>query len=149
MKKKYVSIKFSPGKDIESAINELKNRKCLVCGSFDGHILYSDVDDIDSAYKKITGKTKSEFDAEIKSNNDRYEDEKIKYNEKIPELTEQWIEKGKEILDKKYHEIWAECVPIRLDDLYRGMELGLTLDIVKELNDGCEFDVAKEIIEGQ
>jgi len=29
------------------------------------------------------------------------------------------------------------------------MELGATLDIVKELNAGCNLEVAKEIIEGQ
>ena len=50
---------------------------------------------------------------------------------------------------EKYHETWAKCVPIRLDDLYQGMELGATLDIVKELNAGCELQKAKEIIEGQ
>ena len=41
------------------------------------------------------------------------------------------------------------CVPIRLDDLYHGMELGCCLDIVKELNAGCSLDVAKKIIEDQ
>jgi hypothetical protein len=62
---------------------------------------------------------------------------------------EEWIEIGKAILDEKYHELWTKCVPIRLSDLYEGMELGATLDIVKELNSGCELDKAKEIIEGQ
>lgn len=67
----------------------------------------------------------------------------------IPELIKEWIEKGNVILDKKYHEKWAECVPIRLNDLYQGMELGATLDIVKELNSGCTLDIAKGIIDGQ
>jgi hypothetical protein len=61
----------------------------------------------------------------------------------------QWIERGKAILDEKYHKLWEKCVPIRLSDLYEGMELGATLDIVKELNSGCELDKAKEIIKGQ
>lgn len=62
------------------------------------------------------------------------------------ELTKEWIRKGNAILDEKYHKEWAECVPIRLDDLYQGMELGATLDIVKELNAGCDLHVAKGII---
>ena len=61
----------------------------------------------------------------------------------------EWIEKGKEILDEKYHETWAKCVPVRLSDLYEGMELGATLDIVKELNAGYELKTVKKIIEGQ
>jgi hypothetical protein len=149
METKYREIEFSPGSSIESAVKELKEHKDLVCGSFNGQMICSDVDDMDSAYKKITGKTKAEFDAEAKAENDRYKEEERKHKESIPELTKEWIEKGKAMLDEKHHEEWERCVPIRLGDLYRGMELGATLDIVKELNAGCELDVAKGIIEGQ
>lgn len=68
---------------------------------------------------------------------------------RIPELTREWITKGHEILDEKYWEKWDECVPIRLDDLYKGMELGDCLEIVKALNDGCDLDTAKKIIHNQ
>ena len=64
-------------------------------------------------------------------------------------LTEKWIAKGHEILDSKYWEEWDRCVPIRLSDLYQGMELGCCLDIVKPLNDGCDFETAKQIIDNQ
>lgn len=40
-------------------------------------------------------------------------------------------------------------MPIRLSDLYRGMELGACLDIVVELNKGCSLKKAKGIIEKQ
>ena len=144
----YRKIEFGFG-DINSAMEELKSPKDLVCGLFNGRMLYSDVDDIDTAYKKITGKTKSEFDAEREKEHLEYEERKRKHKESIPELTKEWIEKGNEILDEKYRETWAKCVPIRLDDLYEGMELKSTLDIVKKLNAGCELKTAKEIIEGQ
>ena len=55
----------------------------------------------------------------------------------------------KEILDEKYLELWNKCVPIRLGDLYQGMELGMCLDIIKELNNNCTLDEAKVIIESQ
>lgn len=148
MEKNYRKIEFGFG-DINSAMEKLKSPKDLVCGSFNGRMLYSDVDDIDTAYKKITGKTKSEFDAEREKEHLEYEERKRKHKESIPELTKEWIEKGNEILDEKYRETWAKCVPIRLDDLYEGMELKSTLDIVKKLNAGCELKTAKEIIEGQ
>lgn len=152
METNYRKIEFGAGVSIERVMQDLvrfKERGELVYVEFNGQKLYSDIDDVDSAYKKITGKTKAEFDAEQKAENDRYKEEQQKHKDSIPELTKEWIEKGSAILDEKYHEKWAKCVPIRLDDLYQGMELGATLDIVKELNAGCELDVAKGIIEGQ
>ena len=149
MKKNYREIEFSAGQSIESAVKELKEHKDLVCGSFNGQMLYSDIDDVDSAFKKITGKTKVEFDAERENEHLEYEERKRKHKEAIPELTKEWIEKGNAILAEKYRETWAKCVPIRLSDLYEGMELGATLDIVKELNAGCELEAAKAIIEEQ
>ena len=149
MKTNYREIQFCAGQSLELAIKELKEHKDLVCGSFNGKMLYSDIDDIDSAFKKVTGRTKAEFDAEREKEHLEYEERKRKHKEAIPELTKEWIEKGNEILAEKYHETWAKCVPIRLGDLYEGMELKATLDIVKELNAGCELQTAKEIIEGQ
>jgi len=148
MDKNYRKIEFGFG-DINSTMKELKSHKDLVCGSFNGQMLYSDIDDIDSAYQKITGRTKAEFDDDRKKEHDEYEAKKKIHKEAIPELTKEWIEKGNEILAKKYHKTWAKCVPIRLGDLYEGMELKATLDIVKELNAGCKLQTAKEIIEGQ
>lgn len=152
MEKTYRKIEFGVGDSIERAMNDLarfKERGELVYGEFNGQKLYSDIDDLDSAFKKITGSTKVEFDAEREREHLEYEEHKRKHKENIPELTKEWIEKGKEILDIKYLIKWNKCVPIRLSDLYEGMELGATLDIVKELNAGCELKTAKEIIEGQ
>lgn len=61
-KKEYKEIKFMGGQDIESALAELKASGDLTYGMFNGVILYSDVDDINSAYKKITGLTKEQFE---------------------------------------------------------------------------------------
>lgn len=148
MKKSYKEIEFGFG-NIESAVKELKSHKELVCGSFNGEMLYSDIDDLDSAYKKITGKTKAEFDEAERIRHEEYQEQQRKHKEAIPELTKEWISKGKEVLEEKYLELWNKCVPIRLSDLYQGMELGMCLDIVKELNNGCELQKAKEIIESQ
>lgn len=152
MEKNYRKIEFGAGYSIERAMQDLNRfKECgeLVYGEFNGQKLYSDIDDVDSAYKKITGKTKSEFDAETKRRHEEYEAENKRHEEAIPELTKEWIEKGNVILNEKYHELWAKIVPIRLKDIYKGFELGACLDIVKELNSGCELSVAKKIIEEQ
>ena len=152
MIKRYKEIQLELGGNIDSAmklLNEYKAKNELVFINFNGHELYSDIDDLDSAYVKVTGKTKEQFDEYQRLRHDEYEEEKRKHEESIPELTKEWINKGNKILDKEYHELWNECVPIRLSDLYRGMELGACLDIVKELNNNCSLDEAKAIIDNQ
>ena len=64
-------------------------------------------------------------------------------------LIKEWIEKGDAILEPQFRELWAKAVPVRLNDLYFGMELEATLEIVKELNAGCSFDEAKTILSKQ
>ena len=152
MEKEYTEIDTKAGESIESVMERLNYQKKwgnLVFVNFNGQKLYSDIDDLDSAYKKVTGKTKAEFDDDSRERKQEYQEEERKHKEAIPELTKEWIEKGHKILDKQYHELWDKCVPIRLGDLYRGMELGMCLDIVKELNAGCSLEHTKEIIEGQ
>ena len=147
--KNYREIKTPIGTTIESAIKELNKHKDLVCIKFNDKMLYSDIDDLDSAFKKITGKSKSKFDEAKQKRQAEYEHETKEHEKAIPKLTKEWIEKGNKILDKKHHELWAKIVPIRLNDLYRGFELGACLDIVEQLNIGCNLDEVKDIIEKQ
>ena len=65
MEKKYREIEFLCGWNIERAVIELleyKENGELVCGEFNGHMLYSDTVTMDSAYLEITGKNKNDFD---------------------------------------------------------------------------------------
>jgi hypothetical protein len=69
MDKNYEKIEFILGSTIEEAVNKLLNYRDigeLVCGEFNGVILYSDTVTMDSAYRKITGKSKAEFDEYIR-----------------------------------------------------------------------------------
>jgi len=148
MKKKYRVIRFRAGESIVSAMKELKSHKDLVCGSFNRHMLYSD-ESIDSAYKKITGKSMAEYEEDQRKWLEDLRREEEEHKAAIPELTKEWIEKGNNVLDEKYHELWAELVPVRLKCLYRGMELGSSLEIIELLNNGCKLNVAKKTMEGQ
>ena len=54
------------------------------------------------------------------------------------------------VLFKNYqYKYWDKIVPIRLNDLYHGMELGCCLDITEVLNNNGTLDEAKKIIESQ
>ena len=148
--KNYREIEFGFG-NIEEAVKKLIEHKIngeLVCGEFNGKMLYP-YDDIDSAYKKVTGKTKAEFDEAEKQRQIEYKRQQKEHKDAIPKLTIEWVEKGKKILDEKHHKLWAKIVPIRLGDLYQGMELGNCLEIVEQLNKGAELEKVKPLIEDQ
>ena len=128
---------------------EYKEKGELVCGSFNGHVLYSDNVTVDSAFLEITGKTKADFDKDREEDRKKLIREREEYESKIPELTKEWIAKGHKILDEKYWSEWDKCVPIRLNDLYEGMELKDCLDIIEPLNNGCSLEDEKKIIDDQ
>jgi len=146
---KYKEIPNVWGQTLDTAFQTLKEQKEPSFINFNGKKLYSDKDDIDSAYKKVTGKTKREFDEAARIRNEEYEDRQRKHKEAIPQLTKEWIEKGNNILHKNYHELWAKLVPIRLNGMYNGMELSASLDIINKLNANCNLEQAKELIDSQ
>ena len=108
---------------------------------------------LDECYLLVLGMTKNEYDLKIKEEQERYEYEKKKHEESIPELTDYWIKEGAKYLRTEDLEFWNKIVPIRLDDLYRGMELQCLIDIVKILNKSDNlldiFDEAKKEIDSQ
>ncbi len=145
-------IQFAPGSTITDAVQELNQfaaNGVLAFGSFNGQNLYSDVDDIESAYLKVTGITKTAWDKADQKRRETYQKREAQHLAAIPRLTKKWMKEGLEVLDVNYHNTWAVMVPIRLNDLYKGMELGATLEVVKALNNYCTLQEAKDIIEAQ
>lgn len=151
-KEGYRELVTYAGMSIECAVAVLREyhaRGCKSCMNFNGTYLYSDAITVDSAYLTVTGKTKFEFDELKKLERRRYIQEDEQYKAKIPQLVKEWKEKGRKILDEKYWTLWDDILPIRLGDLYKGMELPMCLDIIKALNEGCSLEVAKKIIDKQ
>ena len=152
MNKKYREIEFTIGSDITSAVMELIKlgiKGEFVCGNFNGSMLYSDTVSLDSAYSEICDKTYFEFLNNIELTKQRLIKEDEDFKASISSLEEKWIKKGKEILDSKYHSEWKRIVPIRLKDMYRGVELKDSLEIISKLNKQCRMEDAKSIIDNQ
>lgn len=151
MKKEYKQLETYAGQTIENIVNKLlkyKENGELASCDFNGHELYSDTVTLNSAYMEITGRTKEEFDKAQEEWHKEYERQEREHKEKIPELSNFWIEEGKKVLNKDKWEYWGKIVPIRLGDLYHGMELEATLEIIKILNNN-DFEKAKETFENQ
>lgn len=56
---------------------------------------------MNNAYREITGKTEKEYNDYLKRQCEEYEKGKQENTDNIPKLTQYWMEKGREILDKK------------------------------------------------
>jgi hypothetical protein len=121
----------------------------LYCAKFNGQMLYSDTVSLDSAYLAVTGETFSELMETKRKGRENYEKQERELKAAIPDLVAKWREKGRMILSSNKWNLWDKCVPIRLGDLYHGMELGYTLEIAEILNKGGSFEDAKKAMENQ
>ena len=151
MGKKYKEIKFSGYTDIEGAVailQEYNSRGELVCGTFNGHILYSDKVTIDSAYFELFGMSKEDFEKAKQECLKGLKQEHAEYEHKLPELMEEWIAKGREILAKEYWEDWEKCVLNQSNQLYEYLPKQC-LEVVEILDAGCSLEVAKSLLEQQ
>ena len=136
--KKYIDVDFNCGMTIEEAVKYLRQLSYKTgkdyCGTFNGNTLSSDMT-VDEAYIKYMGMTLDE----LRRKQEEWRQDLIKREEehqkRIPQLTKEYIEKGHKILSKDKWDEWDRCVPIRLGDLYEGMELGQCLDIIKTVKD--------------
>ena len=149
MEKNYTEID-SLGKKIDIVVQELieypiKNNGSLAFCNFNGKTFFSDTVSLDSAYLELTKKSYSQF------HNDRntIERRQVEYRASIPERTAAWIENGHKILSEDKWERWDEIVPVRLDNIYQGIELGYCLSLVDMINKGRSFSEVKLEIESQ
>lgn len=119
---------------IDTAFEKLKTSKEEAYCEFNGHTLASDMT-LDEMYLTITGYTKAEFDRRVDERQKEYEREEQRHKDNIPRLTEEYRSKGKSIIPEDKLELWDKIVPIRLGDLYHGMELDCWLTLIPILND--------------
>lgn len=126
-------IEFGAGQGLDEAYQDLqKNAPCY--GEFNGHTLYS-TDNLDDIYIKVTRKTKQEFDQYLRQEQEDYERKEAEIKARIPKLTEEYRKRARGIIPQEHLEYWDKIVPIRLKDLYHGMELDCWLNLITVLND--------------
>ncbi len=118
------------GWDIDSCLNDLKkeaakyNEICYC--KFNDNRLFS-TDSVDDAYLRTVGKTKAEYDKYCEQQRLKYEQKEAEHKAKIPALEKEYKEMARGLVIESELEYWDKIVPIRLSDLYHGMELKQTL----------------------
>jgi hypothetical protein len=84
---------------------------------------------------KIMGKTKGQYDKEMQDWRDEYDRKEKEHKDNIPNLVPGYCEKARGVILEDQYEYWDKIVPIRLGDLYHGMELNNTLELCKIMRD--------------
>lgn len=134
-------IEFYPGINLDKAYQELQdNAPCY--GEFNEKTLYS-TDSLDEVFVKVTGKSKAEHDEYVRKMHEEYERKESEFKAKIPQLTEDYRNRARGIIPEEYLEYWDEIVPIRLNDLYHGIELGCWLTFIEILNDTSKEELER------
>lgn len=133
-------------KTVSEALKDLNNKGYNVYAKFNGKVLFSDEDsDLDHAYLKVVGETYDEFEKKIGDFFERMRKDEEEFVKQKPSLVEEYIKKGHEVLDEKYWEKWDEITPIRVSDIYHGMELSNGLEIIEALNKGKSFEECESL----
>jgi hypothetical protein len=110
-----------------------KTNEICFC-EFNGKKIYS-TDTVDEAYMKVLGKTKTEFDEGQRKWKEDYDRAEREHQAKIPQLTEKYRNEARGLVLNSELEYWDKIVPIRLADLYHGMELQQVIDCCKIMVD--------------
>lgn len=62
-------------------------------------------------------------------------------------LIDSYIERGKKVISEDKWESWEEIVPVRVSDLYHGMELDNALTILESYKEGRDLDKVRKIFD--
>lgn len=131
-------VKFYCGMDIDTAWKSLL-KESIECedtcfGKFNDHEILS-TDTLDEAYMKIMGKTKGQYEKEMQDWRNDYERKEKEHKDSIPGLVPGYCEKARGVILEDQYDYWDKIVPIRLGDLYHGIELDNTLELCKVMRD--------------
>lgn len=135
--------------ELVSLVSEYKEKGENIEFDFKNEKFYSLLDNEDSCYKKVTGLSKSKYIERQKKLHEeqlkRDEEEKQKAIENIPKF----IEEGKKLIYPQRYKKWADCVEIRVEDIYHGKDLECALDVMKLLNSGATYQQAYDLVKEQ
>lgn len=145
---------FTVGKDLETiakGLLELKrqNKNVLVVldvktaryGS-EQICLYSKFDTLDDMFIKVTGKTYKEYQ-ELKEKGQLPEEIEARLYSIDYEMANKFYKQGEAMIYPQKKKDWAKCVDTRMNDVYAGSDLPISLEIMESLKNN-DFAKAKE-----
>ena len=136
MKKLDITIKDNK-KSIIYMLLAAKERGEKVYAEYNGQVFYSDIVTMSDIYNDIVLNNKKSYVSNSKEQNN---DSAIR---KVPE----WISEGRVLIRSNKLAFWQETVMKRSIDLYKGKDLEVFLDIMRNMRDGvCMDDIVSSYI---
>ncbi len=136
MKKLDITIKDNK-KSIIYMLLAAKERGEKVYAEYNGQVFYSDIVTMSDIYNDIVLNNKKSYASNSKEQNN---DSAIR---KVPE----WISEGQVLIRSNKLAFWQETVMKRSIDLYKGKDLEVFLDIMRNMRDGvCMDDIVSSYI---
>jgi hypothetical protein len=134
---KEFELEVLPGDYFTEVHKKLKRKSLdgnMYYAIFNGNKITSSMSE-DTMYLTIVGMNKNSYDKAEAERKRKIEEEELAFKERLPKVIDGYIAKGQNVLEPQYLPLWNKIVPIRLDDLYKGMELDCWLDLIEVLND--------------
>ena len=135
--------------DAVKLLGDYKAQKKNVYYEFNGHKLYSMLDDVDSCYQKVVGMSKKDFEVRQARLHKEMEEKRAAEEKKAEEKIPEWIERGKKFIYPQQEEMWKYCVDVRAHDLYHGNDLENALNIMECLDNGGTIEEANKILDDE
>lgn len=130
---------------------EIKSGEHCFC-MFNGKKLLSTYT-LDECYREVTGVTLAEYEERQKKMREEYLKKEEEFKASIPSKIDEYRKKAIGIIHDNKIAYWNKIVPIRLNDLYHGMELDCWLELIAELNKDIpkedKFQKCKEMFDKQ
>lgn len=148
-----VDVEFGCGCDIKECYELLertsKKHNVIAKGLFNGKEINSSMS-LDECFEVILGMSEKEFEDRERKQLEEMKKHEEEFKSSIPSLIEEYCGKARGVISEDRLSRWDKIVPIRLGDLYEGMELECTLELVKALDiEGCSLEEGKKIINKQ
>lgn len=151
--KQYVKLNTAAAINVSHAyiflIAKMNELNKLCCIEFNREMIYSDEDSLDSAYMKIVGRTYTEHLKKIKEEEKRMKEAEEEYERNKPSLYNELIERGHEVIDKKYWFTFDKLVAKSLDDVYYGYDIKCAIEIVEMIKEKKLFEEIRQKISDQ
>ena len=145
---KELNFEWMSLKEAIDVLKQYKSHNCPAYGMFRGTKITTEMSE-DEIYAATGVLTPEQQEDKFRKWQEEYDRELEEYKKTIPGNTEKWIQWGHENLAEEVLKDWDYCVPIRLGDLYRGMELDCFKEIFEAYRAGKTAEEIKEIFYNQ
>lgn len=145
-------IEIPAWEKLENVVNALLIAKAqgehIYC-DFNGHELHSDDISMDSAYMKVMGCTKAEYDHGMKKMREDFEKQLEIARQKAQENIPNCIARGRALIFPERYDEWEKCVNSIDTSLWSYLELNSALEIMEALENGVSIEEAATMFKAQ